>query len=60
MRMDDGLALISTPERLKSHHSVICAAITVPTMQCSRRLLAPAGFMKRSLDEFKRLSALGV
>ena len=28
-------------------------------MQCTRRLLAPPGFWKRSLDEFKRVSTLG-
>ncbi|KAJ9618282.1 hypothetical protein H2203_009199 [Taxawa tesnikishii (nom. ined.)] len=29
-------------------------------MQCTRRLLAPPGFWKRSLDEFKRLSNIAI
>lgn len=32
---------------------------TYSNMQCTRRLLAPPGFWKRSLQEFSRLSGIG-
>lgn len=52
------------PATPSSHHLPLTFAsphttITHHNMQCTRRLLAPPGFWKRSLQEFSRLSSIG-